>query len=109
MSKVEENKENNQSENKDKKIEKSERKHKEKKEKREGEPKKPTTAFFLFCADKRAENKDKKLTAKELGELFKNLSEDKKEEYKNLINFVISKFYINTSVKIKNSAGTCYC
>ena len=55
---------------------------KEKKEKKEGEPKKPATAFFLFCAEKRKENKDKKLSAKELGEMFYNLPEAEKEKYK---------------------------
>ena len=61
MSKAEQK---NQTEKKDKK-EKSDKKHKEKKEKREGEPKKPQTAYFLFCADKRKENPEKKYAAKE--------------------------------------------
>ena len=59
-----------------------EKQPKAKKEKPEGQPKKPPTAYFLFCADKRAENKDKKLKAKELGELFNALSEEEKEKYK---------------------------
>ena len=59
-----------------------EKQAKPKKEKPEGQPKKPPTAYFLFCADKRAENKEKKWPAKELGELFNNLPEDQKEKYK---------------------------
>ena len=59
---------------------KKDKQPKQKKEKPEGQPKKPQTAYFLFCADKRAENKDKKYTAKELGDLFKALPEEKKEE-----------------------------
>ena len=47
-----------------------EKQPKQKKEKPEGQPKKPQTAYFLFCADKRAEMKDKKLSAKELGQSF---------------------------------------
>ena len=64
------------------KAEKKEKKTRAKKEKKDGEPKKPMTAYFLFCADKRAEAKDKKLSAKELGEMYKNLPKDKMEEYK---------------------------
>ena len=55
---------------------------KPKKEKPEGMPKKPQTAYFLFCADKRAENKEKKFAAKELGDLFKALPDDEREKYK---------------------------
>ena len=60
------------------KSEKKDKKHKVKKEKKEGEPKKPPTAYFLFCADKRKENKDKKMSAKELGEMFSKLSQEEK-------------------------------
>ena len=77
----EKDKEKEKSENK---SEKKEKKHKQKKEKKEGEPKKPPTAYFLFCADKRKENKDKKWPAKELGELFNGLSEEEKEFQKSL-------------------------
>ena len=77
--KKEKDKEKDKSENK---SEKKEKKHKQKKEKKEGEPKKPQTAYFLFCADKRKENKDKKWSAKELGDLFKGLSEEEKNKYK---------------------------
>ena len=66
------------------KTEKKEKKNKVKKEKKEGEPKKPPTAYFLFCADKRKENKDKKMAAKELGELFSKLSDDEKNKYKKM-------------------------
>ena len=66
------------------KSEKKEKKAKVKKEKREGEPKKPPTAYFLFCADKRKENKDKKLSAKELGEMFSKLPQADKDKYKNV-------------------------
>ena len=55
-----------------------EKQPKQKKERPEGQPKKPPTAYFLFCAEKRNENKDKKWLAKELGELFKNLPEEEK-------------------------------
>ena len=61
---------------------KKEKQPKQKKEKPEGQLKKPQTAYFLFCADKRAEDKDKKWTAKELGELYKNLPVSEKEVYK---------------------------
>ena len=64
----------------DKKV-KKEKKHHAKIAKRERELKKPQTAYSLFCADKRAENKDKKLSAKELGQLYRGLPESKKEEY----------------------------
>ena len=64
------------------KAEKKEKKPKAKREKREGEPKKPPTAYFLFCADKRKENKDKKLSAKELGEMFSQLPQAEKDKYK---------------------------
>ena len=64
---------------------KKEKQPKQKKEKPEGQPKKPPTAYFLFCADKRAENKDIKISAKELGELYKNLPESEKEAYKKKI------------------------
>ena len=68
---------------KEKPLKKKEEKHlKKKKGKAEGMPKKPPTAFFIFCAEKRAENTDKKLSAKELGQLFKNLPEDMKALYK---------------------------
>ena len=53
------------------KAEKKERKHHTKKVKKEGQPKKPLSAYLLFCSDKRAELKDKKLSAKELGEMYK--------------------------------------
>ena len=74
-------------ENKEKeknKSDKKEKKHKAKKERKEGEPKKPQTAYFLFCAEKRAENTNQKLSAKELGELYKKLPEAEKEKYKKL-------------------------
>ena len=57
----------------EKKSEKKEKKQKAKKEKREGEPKKPPSVYFLFCTDKRKENKDKKLSAKKLGEMFSHI------------------------------------
>lgn len=41
-----------------------EKQPKQKKEKPEGQPKKPQTAYFLFCADKRAEMKDKSFQPK---------------------------------------------
>ena len=55
-----------------------EKQAKPKKEKPEGQPKKPRSAYFLFCADKRAENKEKKWSAKELGDLFNKLPKDQK-------------------------------
>ena len=48
----------------------------EKKEK----SKKPLTGFFNFCVDKREES-ESKLTAKELGQLWKELSDETKKEY----------------------------
>ena len=74
------------------KTEKKEKKAKAKKEKREGEPKKPPTAYFLFCADKRKENKDKKMTAKELGELFTKLSDADKDKYKKMHDDLMKKY-----------------
>ena len=67
------------------KAEKKERKHHTKKVKKEGQPKKPASAYLLFCSDKRAEFKDKKLSAKELGEMYKELPQDKKDFYKKKI------------------------
>ncbi len=82
-------KEKNKSENK---TEKKEKKQKAKKEKREGEPKKPPTAYFLFCADKRKENKDKKLSAKELGEMFSQLPQAEKDRYKKMYEESMKKY-----------------
>jgi len=44
-------------------------------------PKKPLSAFFLFCADKRAEAGDKKYSPIELGSLYKCLPDSEKEKY----------------------------
>ena len=74
------------------KTEKKEKKAKAKKEKREGEPKKPPTAYFLFCADKRKENKDKKMSAKELGEMFSKLSQEEKDKYKKMFEESMKKY-----------------
>ena len=45
--------------------------------------KRPQTPYFLFCSKTREDLKkignDKKLTSKELGEMWKQLSEDKKK------------------------------
>ena len=50
-------------------------------------PKKPSTGFFTFCAEQREEAKKKdpeaKLTAGELGDMWKDLKEDEREEYNN--------------------------
>ena len=57
--------------------------------KRENSIKRPQTAYFLFCQEKREEFKKKgdesKLTAKELGAMWKNLSESKKSHIKNIM------------------------
>lgn len=51
------------------------------------EPKRPTTAFFFFAQDQRGkikeENPDMKITeiSKELGRLWKELSDKQKEKY----------------------------
>ena len=45
-------------------------------------PRKPPSAYFLFCSDKRAENNEKKFSAKELGKLFTELPDKEKENYK---------------------------
>ena len=74
------------------KTEKKEKKPKAKREKREGEPKKPPTAYFLFCADKRKENKDKKLSAKELGEMFSQLPQAEKDKYKKMYEDSMTKY-----------------
>ena len=74
------------------KKEKKEKKHRAKKEKREGEPKKPMSAYLLFCADKRAENKDKKLSAKELGQMYGDLPDNKKDEYKKRYEDAVKKY-----------------
>ena len=98
MSKAEQK---NQTEKKDKK-EKSDKKHKEKKEKREGEPKKPQTAYFLFCADKRKENPEKKYAAKELGEMYANLPEGEKNKYKKMADDAHQKYEEELALFNKN-------
>ena len=51
----------------------------------EAKTKRPATAYFVFCETKRLEakeaNADKALAAKELGEMWKALSEEEKEPY----------------------------
>ena len=75
----------------------------EKKEKIEGQPKKPQTAYFLFCADKRKENKDKKLSAKELGEMFSNLPEAEKDKYKKAHDELMKKYEEEMALFKKNN------
>ena len=60
---------------------KKEKKHLPKKSKKIGKPKRPPSAFLMFCSDKRAEMKDRKLSAKELGEIYITLEEAKKNLY----------------------------
>ena len=84
------------------KTEKGEKKPKEKKEKREGEPKKPPSAYFLFCADKRKENKDKKLSAKELGEMYTNLAAEEKDRYKKIYDESLKKYEEDMALFKKN-------
>ena len=107
MNKTGEKKERKASEKKDKekkapKTEKGEKKPKEKKEKREGEPKKPPSAYFLFCADKRKENKDKKLSAKELGEMYTNLAAEEKDRYKKIYDESLKKYEEDMALFKKN-------
>ena len=100
MNKAEEKNQKKTSEKKDKK-EKSDKK--QKKEKREGEPKKPPSAYFLFCADKRKENKDKKLSAKELGEMYTKLSEEEKDKYKKMHDESMKKYEEELALFNKNN------
>ena len=51
--------------------------------------KKPLTPFFRFCAEEREEHAKKsesKLSAKELGEKWRALSEEDKQEYRDAYN-----------------------
>ena len=50
------------------------------------------SAYLLFCADKRAENKDKKLSAKELGQMYGDLPDNKKDEYKKRYEDAVKKY-----------------
>ena len=100
MSKVEEKNQKKTSEKKDK-NEKSDKKPK--KEKREGEPKKPQSAYFLFCAEKRKENKDKKLSAKELGDMFHQLSDAEKDKYKKMYEESMKKYEEEMALFKKNN------
>ena len=61
-----------------------ERKGKKKKAKKEIPDKQlkgPPNGYYIFSMEKREENKDKKYTVKELGDLWKNLPNEKKEYY----------------------------
>ena len=100
MSKAEEKNQKKTSEKKDKK-EKSDKK--QKKEKREGEPKKPQTAYFLFCAEKRKENTDKKLSAIELGEMYTKLSDAEKDKYKKMHDESMKKYEEEMALFKKNN------
>ena len=52
-----------------------------KKKKAQNYLKKPLSPYLLFCVEKRAQEKDKKYTAKELGELWNRHSEQEKKPY----------------------------
>ena len=52
-----------------------------KKKKAQNYLKKPLSPYLLFCVEKRAQEKGKKFTAKELGELWNRHSEQEKKPY----------------------------
>ena len=43
--------------------------------------KKPLSAYMLFCVEKRAQEKDRKYNAKDLGKMWNKLSEEEKKPY----------------------------
>ena len=52
-----------------------------KKKKAQNYLKKPLSPYLLFCIEKRAQEKDKKFTAKELGNLWNRHTEQEKKPY----------------------------
>ena len=77
--------------------EKASKASKPKKQMSKTEPRIPPSAYYLFCSDKRAENKDKKFSIKELGELFRHLPEQEKENYKKKAKELIKAYEMDLS------------
>ena len=74
-----------------------------KQEKRKEMPKKPMTAYFLFCSDKRKENKDKKISPKELSEMYDHLPESEKERYKKIHQELMKKYEEEMALFMSNN------
>ena len=74
-----------------------------KQEKRKEMPKKPMSAYFLFCSDKRKENKDKKISPKELGEMYDHLPKSEKERYKKIHEELMKKYEEEMALFMSNN------